>query len=53
LKPKGFNTEILEDIRVFFKECDIARFTPSQQQRGDMQQLLNQAKNIVEYFKRR
>lgn len=52
LAPKGFEEAVLNKVRRFFKECDVARFTPGRHEKKDMMHTLSDAKVIVEYFRK-
>jgi len=51
LEPHGFNPKFLERIKLFFKNCDIARFTKSDHQKKDMAGIFAEAERIVESLK--
>jgi len=52
LRPRNFDGKILDEINLFFKEYDIARFTPHKCQEKEMAGIFKSAQVIVEYFKK-
>jgi hypothetical protein len=52
LKTKNFDADIIAVVKKFFSVCYLARFTPSRYEKKDMLDTFNQAKIIVEYFRK-
>jgi len=52
LRPKNFDQNIITKVSAFFNDCDIAKFTPYRYKEKDMLRSFNQAKEIINYFKK-
>ena len=47
-----FDTKALDKVKKFFKDCDIARFTPYEQAKKDMSRLFKEAEEIIKIFRK-
>ncbi|MCX5713645.1 MAG: BatD family protein [Candidatus Omnitrophica bacterium] len=52
LKDKKVPGNILETLREIFKNCDMARFAPSQIRREDMERTFKDLEMVIDYFQK-
>ncbi|MDD3296764.1 MAG: BatD family protein [Candidatus Omnitrophica bacterium] len=52
LKPKGISDSVLGKVKDVFKECDMARFAPTDFTKKQMEEALKGIGEIVDYFER-
>jgi len=52
LAPRGLDKDKLERLKNIFRECDMARYAPSEFGRAKMADTLNDLKDIIDYLQR-
>ena len=52
LKPKGLNEDILNKLRDSFKECDMARYAPSEFDKKKMEETFKRIEVVIDYLER-
>ncbi len=52
LKDKGLDQDMLSRLINIFKECDMARYAPSELSRDKMQETLKELKELIDYLER-
>ncbi|GBD95330.1 MAG TPA: protein BatD [Nitrospirae bacterium] len=52
LKTKGISEDMLNRLRDIFKECDMARYAPSEFGKKEMEATFNKLKEVMDYLER-
>ena len=52
LKTKGISEDMLNRLRDIFKECDMARYAPSEFGKTEMEATFNKLKEVMDYLER-
>ena len=52
LKDKGMDQDMLSGLIKIFRECDMARYAPSEISRDNMQETLSELKELIDYLER-
>ncbi|MDD5129039.1 MAG: BatD family protein [Candidatus Omnitrophica bacterium] len=53
LRKEGVAEEVLDKLKVIFKECDMVRYSSSQSSRENMQDSLRKLEEVIDYLQRR
>lgn len=52
LEPKGINEEILSKLKDIFRDCDMARYAPSEFGKGEMEKTFQKVREVINYLEK-